>query len=364
MDICVISRFRQNKQVTTAVKAVTDGTDGETESPEAETQPQSSKVDTDSIEIIDSSSSQSETDAAESKEAVAQLTEIVTLISEKAEDKETSVVAAADSVADSEKIVLSLEKIEDVLHGKNFAKDIKVIPARVPIIKFKDAICNLDVTLNLNQDVSIRNSQLIRDYAKMDWRFPHLAMIMKHWAHENHIDSAVDKGISSYSWTLMVIHFLQVCEPPVLPCLQKTISRRYDSRTNIDQAMAIWRRPPNRWTSHNTNNLRQLLKALFRYYGYVFAYDQHLISVREGKVLDRAQMYRAGGNGEEVSNAWSSYLCVEEPFTRSNTTRSVHDKETFDRIVELFRTSLNALKGNRISLFNVLVNDLDFPLNY
>lgn len=112
---------------------------------------------------------------------------------------------------------LALKHIEKILQSKNFAQNIVLIPARVPIIKFKDNICNMNVTLNLNQEVSIRNTQLIRDYSKMDWRFPQLAMIIKEWARENRINSAVEKSISPYSWTLMVIHYLQAVEPPVLP---------------------------------------------------------------------------------------------------------------------------------------------------
>lgn len=261
------------------------------------------------------------------------------------------------SIFDPRESDLTLEMVEDLLKGKNFAKDIVSIPAKVPIIKFKDNISKLDITLNLNQDVSIRNTQLVRDYSKMDWRFPYLAMIIKQWARENRIASAIEKTISSYSWTLMVIHYLQICDPPVLPSLQKLNQRRYDHRNDIHQAINNWRRYPTRWQSHNNQNLRQLLKGLFRYYGYSFRYDQYVISIREGRVLERSSF-------NDESNQWNSFLCIEEPFTGSNTTRSVHDKEKFDRIVELFRMASNALRGVRISLFNVIVDDLAFPISY
>lgn len=268
--------------------------------------------------------------------------------------------------AHTEVVDLTLESIVDVLKHKNFAKNITSVPAmgpfRVPIIRFKDDISKLDITLNLNSEVSIRNTQLIRDYAKMDWRFAYLAMIMKQWARENRINSAKDHTVSNYSWTLMVIHYLQVCEPPVLPCLQKLVSRRYDQHNSIDQAMSNWRRYPAKWRSNNNSNLRQLLKGLFRYYGYTFKYDQHVISVREGRALDRSSVYTA--NPEDRHNPWNSFLCVEEPFNRSNTTRSLNDKDKFDRMIELLRMSYNALRGVRISLFNVIADDLDFPITY
>ncbi|KAH9417764.1 Zinc finger, CCHC domain-containing protein [Dermatophagoides pteronyssinus] len=272
---------------------------------------------------------------------------------------------------------LELKHIEKILQNKNFAKNIVLIPARVPIIKFQDIICNMNVTLNLNQEVSIRNTQLIRDYSKMDWRFPQLAMIIKEWARENRINSAVEKSISPYSWTLLVIHYLQAIEPPVLPCLQKMSPQRYNIDINIDEERNIWRQPPIKWQSKNNNSLKQLMKGFFRYFGYVFRYDQHIISIREGKVLNRiyhrssssstTTSSSGGGGGNEGDNLaiqWNSLMCVEEPFNRSNTTRCVKDYSTFERIKELLRMSSNALKGNRISLFNIIVDDLDFPIKY
>ncbi|KAI7695263.1 hypothetical protein SSS_08792 [Sarcoptes scabiei] len=208
----------------------------------------------------------------------------------------------------------------------------------------------------------------------MDWRFPQLAMIMKQWARENRINSAVDKGISPYSWTLMVIHYLQVIEPPVLPCLQKIAPQRYDYGLTIEEDIARWRQSSIQWHSKNNSTLKQLLKGLFRYYGYVFDFDQHIISVREGKILNRiyrqASTHRSNQNlnggvlSEDVNHQWNALMCVEEPFNKTNTTRSVHDREVFERIKELFRMSSNALKGNRISLFNIIVDDLDFPIKY
>lgn len=293
-------------------------------------------------------------------------------VAEKATGASSEAAASVEKPSEPEPLPeLTLAMIESVLQNKHFAKDIVTIPAKVPIIKFRDDIAKMDITLNLNQDVSIRNTQLIRDYAKVDWRFPHLAMIMKEWARENHVCSAIDKTISSYSWTLMVIHYLQVCDPPVLPSLQKLIPRRYDSRTSVKQTITNWRRYPIKWHSNNTSNLRQLLKGLFRYYGYVFRFDQNVISVREGKVLDRASMpgaaaaaAAAAASGSACGGQWGSFLAIEEPFNRSNTTRSVHDKEQFQRIIELLRMSSNALRGVRISLFNVIADDIYFPIKY
>lgn len=261
-----------------------------------------------------------------------------------------------------------LSDIEAFLQGKGFAENVQLIPAKVPVIKFRDTITGLNITLNLNQEVSIRNSQLIRDYCKADWRFAPLAMVFKRWAQENRICNAVEQTISPYSWTLMTVHYLQTCEPPVLPCLQKLNPRRYEQhRGDIFKAIKAWRHQPARpWASRNNQTLRQLLKGLFRYYGYTFNYPQHIISVREGRVLDRSAFSRrtvVDGKAEFwLPNYWTSHLAIEEPFTKTNTACSVHDKLKFDRIIDLFRLSSGTLRGQRVSLYDIIVDDVFFPL--
>ena len=161
---------------------------------------------------------------------------------EEAPVSETDLANKEDVKSESEELgaevvpELTLELIEKFLQSKNFAKDIVSIPAKVPIIKFKDDITKLNITLNLNQEVSIRNTQLIRDYAKLDWRFPYLAMVMKQWARENHINNALEKTISNYSWTLMVVHFCRFATRRCCPActsslpaaiIRATLSRRF-----------------------------------------------------------------------------------------------------------------------------------------
>ena len=42
----------------------------------------------------------------------------------------------------------------------------QIILAKVPILKFVDRISQIEVTLNVNKAVSIRNTQLLKDYTK------------------------------------------------------------------------------------------------------------------------------------------------------------------------------------------------------
>lgn len=90
-----------------------------------------------------------------------------------------------------------------------FASNVEIISAKVPILKFHDHERNLNVDLNCNNSVGIRNTHLLRCYASLDWRLKPLVLIVKLWARSNNINDAKNMTISSYSLALMVIHFLQ-----------------------------------------------------------------------------------------------------------------------------------------------------------
>lgn len=91
----------------------------------------------------------------------------------------------------------------------DFVDNIELIWAKVPILKFRDSCRNLEVDLNCNNAVGIRNTHLLHCYANIDWRVRPLVLIVKMWASANNINDAKNMTISSYSLALMVIHYLQ-----------------------------------------------------------------------------------------------------------------------------------------------------------
>lgn len=104
----------------------------------------------------------------------------------------------------------------------SFIRRSQVIRARVPILKFEDANTQVECDLNINNNVGIRNTHLLKYYANMDWRVRPLVLFVKKWARFHDINDASKKTISSYSLCLMVIHYLQYgCNPPVLESIQK-----------------------------------------------------------------------------------------------------------------------------------------------
>ena len=84
-----------------------------------------------------------------------------------------------------------------------------LIAAKVPILRFRDTRYNLQIDLNCNNVVGIRNTHLLRAYGTLDWRVQPLVITVKAWARHKNINDAKNMTLSSYTLTLMVIHFLQ-----------------------------------------------------------------------------------------------------------------------------------------------------------
>ena len=63
------------------------------------------------------------------------------------------------------------------------------------------------------------NSDLLRCYMSLDPRVPQLVFIVRAWARAKGL--TIGKQLSNYALTLMVLYFLQMRTPPVIPSLQQ-----------------------------------------------------------------------------------------------------------------------------------------------
>uniref|UniRef100_H2ZK19 Poly(A) RNA polymerase mitochondrial-like central palm domain-containing protein n=1 Tax=Ciona savignyi TaxID=51511 RepID=H2ZK19_CIOSA len=92
---------------------------------------------------------------------------------------------------------------------------------RVPIISFIHKPSQFEVELSINNHWPLHNSDLLRRYSAVDERCRVLVHLMKHVAKQSCIIGPQHQFISSYAYTLMVVHYLQHTHPPVLPVLQQ-----------------------------------------------------------------------------------------------------------------------------------------------
>lgn len=237
-----------------------------------------------------------------------------------------------------------LRILQRELHNCSFIEKMELIRAKVPILKFRDAQTQVDVDLNCNNAVGIRNTHLLNSYSQLDWRVRPLVLVVKLWAQHHNINNAKNMTISSYSLVLMVIHYLQKgVEPPVLPCLQKIFPEKFRAHgpvtnINVTEKMPIF-------TSKNTLSLGQLFHGFLDHFANKFKFIEETISVRTGGTVPTAHC-RSVPSSKNDSRMWK-YLCIEEPFDLTNTARSVYDEEVFKRVRKVFMDSYKLLDESR-----------------
>ncbi|XP_066469932.1 poly(A) RNA polymerase GLD2 isoform X2 [Tiliqua scincoides] len=210
----------------------------------------------------------------------------------------------------------------------NYIERPQLIRAKVPIVKFRDKVSCVEFDLNVNNVVGIRNTFLLRTYAYIESRVRPLVLVVKKWASFCGINDASRGTLSSYSLVLMVLHYLQTLPEPILPSLQKNYPLHLVHRAPCTIPSYI---------SKNDSTLGDLLLGFLKYYATEFDWSGQMISIREAKAIPRP-------DGVEWRN---KFICVEEPFDRTNTARAVHEKHKFDIILDEFQRSWQRLRDRR-----------------
>uniref|UniRef100_UPI00065B45E0 Poly(A) RNA polymerase gld-2 n=1 Tax=Caenorhabditis elegans TaxID=6239 RepID=UPI00065B45E0 len=250
--------------------------------------------------------------------------------------------------------VVVLNLILSTLQYEKFVESQKLILAKVPILRINFAAPFDDITvdLNANNSVAIRNTHLLCYYSSYDWRVRPLVSVVKEWAKRKGINDANKSSFTSYSLVLMVIHFLQCGPTKVLPNLQQSYPNRFsnkvDVRTlNVTMALEEVADDIDQSLSEKTT-LGELLIGFLDYYANEFNYDRDAISIRQGRRVEGTPgipMHHSISNPHFWRSQWRC-VCIEEPFTNSNTAHSIYDEMVFEAIKKAFREAHGELQHN------------------
>jgi len=105
----------------------------------------------------------------------------------------------------------------------------------------------------------------------VDWRVRPLVLAVKLWARQHDINDAKSMTMSSYSLTLMVIHYLQAgLHIPVLPCLQQVRAERFWPEADIRRLQPFTEDELKPLRSNNYLTLGQLFYGFLDYYANQF----------------------------------------------------------------------------------------------
>ncbi|XP_035513997.1 LOW QUALITY PROTEIN: poly(A) RNA polymerase GLD2 [Morone saxatilis] len=229
-----------------------------------------------------------------------------------------------------------LSVLQRLFKSLSYVERTQLIRAKVPILRFREKGSDLEFDLNINNTVGIRNTFLLRSYAFADLRIRPMILVVKKWARHNQINDASKGTLSSYTLVLMVLHYLQTLNEPVLPSLQRDYPEWFNPFMDIDMVPEGPKHVPP-YISRNQSSLGELLLGFLKYYATHFRWDKQVISVREARALPK-------NNSQEWRN---KYICVEEPFERNNVARAVHEKIKFDAIKAQFAESSRILQQRK-----------------
>lgn len=210
------------------------------------------------------------------------------------------------------------ERLQPLLGGHpDLAISGQVYGAKVPILKlrFENA---LDVDISYHNLRALRNTRLLKAYSALCPEVQELVVAVKCWAKAAGVCGAVGRNLSSYSFTLMCIYYLQVDPGVRLPCLPTSAFGYGDlgwDDPRVQAVIATWR-PPN-WS------LCRLLEGFFHFYCADFAWGREVVSVRLGD-----QSRNDGSSFDMLPYRWALRIHIEDPF---ELVRNLHCVLAMDR---------------------------------
>mmetsp|Transcript_32229 Transcript_32229/g.92763 ORF Transcript_32229/g.92763 Transcript_32229/m.92763 type:complete len:732 (-) Transcript_32229:62-2257(-) len=178
-----------------------------------------------------------------------------------------------------------LGKLASLVPDLGFENVTKIFQANVPLVKFTDILSQMEVDFCINNELGVRNSQLLCAYCQYDDRVRQLGRLVKDWAKRHELVGTADGCLNSYAYMLLVIHFLQQMQPPVVPNLQALATepvRVVDTKWGcedywdtkfVDDVQSL---PP----SANSMSLGELLMRFFHFFTHVFDWHAHAVCMR------------------------------------------------------------------------------------
>lgn len=162
-----------------------------------------------------------------------------------------------------------------------------VSTARLPVVKFHHKELNLQGDITLNNRLAVRNTRFLQLCSGVEDRLRPLVYTVRLWAKQKQLagnPSGAGPLLNNYALTLLVIFYLQNCEPPVLPTVDRLKDMACEEEECVieswdctfpTQAIAV---PP----SQNKQDLCSLLAGFFTFYS-KFDFASGAISLRTGR---------------------------------------------------------------------------------
>ena len=212
---------------------------------------------------------------------------------------------------------------------------------KIPKVHFTDKSSQLSCELTIYCERNYRSSQLLHYYSLVDERVKVLVIALRKWAKIYDFDDQENGTWPPHSFAILVIHYLQRCVPPVLPCFHEIWSLNSSNVANSESEGS-----PNKveendiedfpdvkpiissWKSQNNESVGELWLGMLRYYSVCFDLENDVVSIRN-----------TGRPDTHKTKHWGSrVLAIEDPCRPSmNLSRSIPNMNIYNTFIQQFR---------------------------
>ncbi|XP_065674483.1 terminal uridylyltransferase 4-like [Hydra vulgaris] len=219
---------------------------------------------------------------------------------------------------------------EKLRKSSDFFKVYSIKYTKVPIVKFCVRNSNIEGDISLYNCLAIANSKLLKTYGMIDTRVRIMGYCIKYFAKICGIGDASRGSLSSYAYILLMLYYLQHCEPPVIPVLQElAVDKRktflIDGKDtwffdDIQYLDTVWKD-----YGKNKQTLAELWIGFFNFYVEKFSFKRSVIAIRQKNSLSKFQ------------KSWLHYsMAIEDPFDLDHNLAGSVKGDMFNKILSYF----------------------------
>uniref|UniRef100_T1JHR9 CCHC-type domain-containing protein n=1 Tax=Strigamia maritima TaxID=126957 RepID=T1JHR9_STRMM len=224
-----------------------------------------------------------------------------------------------DNSKPSDVLMAVFEKVKTWPYAENVQSD---FTAKIPSILFREKRSQLNCMVNLNNAPAFSTALLLSEYISIDPRVRVLGAAFRYWAEICLLDKQYNGTLPAHSFPIMVIYYLQQCQPPVLPVLHEMVRNENEIYLPASELKE-------NWTCNNTQSIGELWIALLKFYAVTFKTSEYVVCIQQSKLIKRSE------------RGWSSKrLALEDPFSnKRNLARSISNHLVAEYIFDRFKTT-------------------------
>jgi DNA polymerase sigma len=196
----------------------------------------------------------------------------------------------------------------------------KIESARVPILTAKRN--NIEIDVSFNHEVVVLNSELLAAYSSLSDKVRQLVVLIKFWAKQRDVNDSLQGTLSSYSYVLLVIHYLQQIK--CLPNLQRPDKSVWPSeiptRLSDHGKCSTWylENPeksqfPSEVARLESLSLKRLLIGFFEYYTWEFNFVNQIVRIDDLEILDKQKVFSKIESSDSLLRR-RTWLAIVDPF--------------------------------------------------